>query len=97
MNGMKSRLLFFLCSCCCVTFTQAQVDRISSAREELNRGVAAFRNADYDEAIEHFNNAVHFSTGVEGRAALSGYSARAILCAGRGYGGKRLSCNPRPG
>lgn len=59
MNGMKSRLLLFLCFCFGVTLTQAQVDRLSSAREELNRGVTAFRNSNYDEAIEHFNNAVH--------------------------------------
>lgn len=59
MNGMKSRLLLFLWFCFGVTLTQAQVDRPSPAREELNRGVTAFRNASYDEAIEHFNNAVH--------------------------------------
>jgi tetratricopeptide (TPR) repeat protein len=59
MNGMKSLLLLFLCFCFGVTLTQAQVDRPSSAREELDRGVTAFRNSNYDEAIEHFNNAVH--------------------------------------
>jgi len=60
MNGMKSWLLFFLCFCFGVTLSVAQVDRPASAREELNRGVTAFRNSNYDEAIEHFNNAVHW-------------------------------------
>jgi len=41
-----------------LNFGYAQVDRTSAARQELNLGVAAYRNANYEEAIEHFNRAV---------------------------------------
>lgn len=38
------------------SFTQQ--DRSQAAREELNQGVKAYRAANYDEAIRHFENAV---------------------------------------
>ncbi|HEY1800168.1 MAG TPA: tetratricopeptide repeat protein [Terriglobales bacterium] len=30
------------------------------ARDQLNKGVASYKNAKYEEAIDHFQNAVHF-------------------------------------
>lgn len=38
----------------------AQKDRSYAARDQLNQGVASYRAADYEGAIEHFNLAVHW-------------------------------------
>ena len=41
-------------------FACAQVDQPAAAKQELNLGVQAYRNANYDEAIEHFSRAVQY-------------------------------------
>ena len=42
----------------CLNVAYAQVDRPSAARQELSLGVAAYRSANYEDALQHFNNAV---------------------------------------
>ena len=59
--AMLSKLLFACIVLCCSISTLAQQDLAEprlAARDELNKGVAAFRSANYKEALEHFNNAV---------------------------------------
>jgi tetratricopeptide (TPR) repeat protein len=57
---MISRFALTVCLLvCCVTAGLSQQDPGVVAREELNQGVAAFRGAHYEEAAEHFNNALN--------------------------------------
>jgi tetratricopeptide (TPR) repeat protein len=44
---------------CGVTAGLSQQDPGVASREELNQGVVAFRGAHYEEAAEHFNNALN--------------------------------------
>jgi tetratricopeptide (TPR) repeat protein len=58
MNSRFVLLLGFLLSF--LIAGVAQQDPHKSAREELNLGVSYYRNANYEEAIRHFNQAVHW-------------------------------------
>jgi tetratricopeptide (TPR) repeat protein len=58
---MLSRLLFACIVLCFSISTLAEQDLTEprlAARDELNQGVRAFRGANYEEALEHFNKAV---------------------------------------
>jgi tetratricopeptide (TPR) repeat protein len=57
---MLSRLLFvcLLCFAVPIVAQQDSTDSKLAARGELNQGVAAFRSANYDEAVAHFSNSV---------------------------------------
>lgn len=54
MKALASGVLFFLCA----TAVSAQVAPAQQAREELKLGVQAYKTANNDEAIEHFQRAV---------------------------------------
>lgn len=54
MKALASAVLLFLCA---VTVS-AQVAPAQQAREELNLGVQAYKTANYEEAVEHFQRAV---------------------------------------
>ena len=57
---MNSRFLSLICALSIALPTIAQQDRTQAARDQLNQGVASYRAADYEAAIEHFNLAVHW-------------------------------------
>ena len=57
---MTSRMVLTLCLLSCAVSSMAQQDKQKAARDELNRGVASFRAAQFEDAIEHFNLAVHW-------------------------------------
>ena len=42
------------------------------ARDQLNKGVQSYKNARYEEAIEHFKNAVQLDPEPDQRASVSG-------------------------
>ena len=57
---MTLRFLLLICVLLSSFPAIAQKDRSYAARDQLNQGVASFRAADYEGAIEHFNLAVHW-------------------------------------
>jgi tetratricopeptide (TPR) repeat protein len=57
---MTSKFLLLICTLSGVLTSMAQQDRHQSARDQLNQGVASYRAAQYEDAIEHFNFAVHW-------------------------------------
>ncbi len=57
---MHSGLRSFLSIICFSIALFGQQDSHVNAREELNRGVVAYRAANYEEAVQHFENAIHF-------------------------------------
>ncbi|HKV95055.1 MAG TPA: hypothetical protein VJW20_21090 [Candidatus Angelobacter sp.] len=57
---MSLRFLLLICVLLGSLPAIAQKDRSYTARDQLNQGVASYRAADYEGAIEHFNLAVHW-------------------------------------
>ncbi|HEY2171079.1 MAG TPA: tetratricopeptide repeat protein [Candidatus Angelobacter sp.] len=56
---ISNRLMLIACFLiCCLTAALAQDEAKVSARNEVNDGVQAFRQAHYDDAIAHFEQAV---------------------------------------
>src|SRR5215469_5374948 len=56
---MNRRIASLVCLVVCSTaYACAQGDGSDKARNELNMGVSAYKNANYEEAIEHFGNTV---------------------------------------
>lgn len=56
---MTSKFLLLVFILSSVAISVAQTDRQQSARDQLNLGVASYRAANYEDAIEHFSLAVH--------------------------------------
>ena len=57
---MSAKILLFVCVFGSALSGFAQQDPRLDAKEELNRGVTAYRNANYEEAIGHFKNVVQW-------------------------------------
>jgi tetratricopeptide (TPR) repeat protein len=57
MRTLICALVLMLCAA--LTLAQAPASSIEAARQELNLGVQAFKNAHYEQAIEHFQAAVN--------------------------------------
>ena len=53
------------------------------ARDQLNKGVQSYKNAKYEEAINHFQEAVEARSHAPERAPLSGDRLRATVHSGR--------------
>jgi tetratricopeptide (TPR) repeat protein len=56
MSGRMVSLLWL--AVCSMAYAYAQNDASDKSRYELNLGVSAYKNANYEEATEHFGNAV---------------------------------------
>ena len=58
------------------------------ARDQLNKGVQAFKNAQYPQAVEHFKTAVEYDPDLRHRAFVSGDRLHAAVYSRRRFAGQ---------
>src|SRR2546426_4703704 len=61
---MKTMKIAALAAAVAMTLTVTGCERLR-ARDQLNKGVASYKNAKYEQAIEHFKNAVTLDPGLK--------------------------------